>query len=256
MKYLVSCLLVLLTLHLNLTFTVFAEEKENPVEKLIATYKEDVTGDGLKEVINLYGVIFSKNSNYLHNTWATIKGPGKMQWKITYKGGYEPKLQFVDIDHDGVKDIFYQSATGGSGGLYYYHLHTLKKENVKELPLPKSNYIHGEFQKEFKAALSIEPWNNPIIIDVKDRADEYIQQGIYDKNGKLIKKISLMVDPIAFFEPTLFNKSKGYGLKSYQQISGAYHADQLGSIESLWYFEDGKWIKIKAQWIPSGQKNS
>ncbi|WP_188453970.1 FG-GAP repeat domain-containing protein [Virgibacillus oceani] len=250
MRALLLLLIFLTTIYCNIT--VFAEVKDNPNKKILAAYKEDVTGDGLKELIELYGVLFSNDSNYLHNTWAIVNGPGKLKWKLTYEGGYDPKLQFIDLDHDGVKDIFYQSATGGSGGLYYYHLHTLKNETLKELPLPESNNVHGEFQKDFKAALTIESLKEPILIDVKSRANEYIRLSIYDDNGNLLKQTNLMVDPIAFFEPALISKSKGYGLKSYQQISGAYHADQLGTIESLWYFENGKWIKLKTQWVPSG----
>ena len=62
-----------------------------------------------------------------------------------------------------------------------------------------------------------------------------------------------MIDPIAFFEPVEISDRNGYGLKSFKQISGAYHADQLGVVETLWYYEDGKWIALQVDWKGSGE---
>jgi len=61
----------------------------------------------------------------------------------------------------------------------------------------------------------------------------------------------LMIDPIAFFQIVKINGKAGYGLKSYRQVSGAYHADGIGTIEVLSYFENGDWSTIKVEWKPS-----
>ena len=150
-----------------------------------------------------------------------------------------------------MKEIFYQSASGGSGGLYHYHLHSLKNEKITALPLPTQHYIKGKFIDEYKIRIQISPDHDPIIIDVTDRANEYKQLNIYDKEGNLNKYTPAMIDPIAFFEPTLISRDKGYGLKSYQQINGAYHADQVGTIETLWYFDHDRWIILKTKWVQS-----
>ncbi|ASN07336.1 hypothetical protein CFK40_07860 [Virgibacillus necropolis] len=219
----------------------------------IHTYKEDVTGDGQTDTILLKAIPFSNDSAYYQKIWAVIKDSHSKEWKIQYEGGYEPTLQFYDLNHDKITDIYYQSPTGGSGGLYNYQLNTLKNGKLKEIPLPTQRYVKGKFMDNFKAVLSLTPRSKEISINVKDRSEDYIRLGLYSENGDLLKPTTLMIDPIAFYEPVLISKSKGYGLKSYQQISGAYHADQLGTIETLWYYEKGKWIILTTEWVPSDQ---
>ncbi|MFD1040164.1 hypothetical protein ACFQ3N_17465 [Virgibacillus byunsanensis] len=222
-------------------------------QQLIETYQEDITGDGQKDDIKLEGILFSPDTTYYRSLWVDITTSRKSEWTINYEGGYDPSIQFIDLNHDDVNDIFFQSATGGSGGLYNYYLHTLANEKVKEIPLPEPDFIKGQFIDDFKAELTIAPGEKPLILNLEEKASEYIQLDIYNKKGRLMEETSLMIDPIAFFEPISISKSKGYGLKSYQQVSGAYHADQLGTIETLWYFEDDIWTNVKTQWVPAGE---
>lgn len=246
-----NCVIGLLILLIPFTISATAETKKPPPPQTIAKYEEDVTGDSQKETILLEGILFSQDTNYYMNIWATVIAKDGKEWKISYEGGYEPHLQFVDLNHDQINDIYYLSATGGSGGLYNYHLNTLAKEQLKKIPLPEQHYVKAEFKNNFKVEIQISPESDPYIVDVRDRAADYIRLGIYNKEGKLLGKTSPMVDPIAFYEPVLVSKSKGFGLKSYQQISGAYHADQLGTVETLWYYEKGKWIILQTKWVTS-----
>ncbi|WP_165767924.1 hypothetical protein [Virgibacillus indicus] len=239
-----------LIISVSINHTAIASEKE-PEAFIIETYESDVTGDGVDETIELKGILFSESASYYREIWAEITSKHDEHWKITYGGGYEPVLQFVDLNHDQINDIFYQSPTGGSGGLYTYQLNTLANEKLTDIPLPEQRYIKGSFQENFNVTIQITPEGKPIVVDVKDRADDYIRLGIYDTEGNLLKPKSVMIDPIAFYDPVLISKSKGYGLKSYQQISGAYHADQLGTIETLWYYEDNEWIILKTDWVPT-----
>ncbi|MFD1851165.1 hypothetical protein [Oceanobacillus bengalensis] len=215
---------------------------------VIETYQADITGDGLFEAIELKGTPFSPDAEYFHNIWAEIKSPNDESWTINYGGGYEPEIHFFDFNHDKIKDMLYQSPTGGSGGLYHYDLHTLAGNNLAEIPLPKQPYVSGEFIDDFKVEIKTSPNAEPIIMDVHDRADEYVRLEIYDQDGKLLKDTSPIIEPIAFFESVKISDSKGYGLKSFKQVSGAFHADQLGTIESLWYFTEGEWIILKLEW--------
>ncbi|WP_404453749.1 hypothetical protein LG329_04205 [Virgibacillus necropolis] len=253
MKHNTIPIISLLFLTLLFPISIHAEVKPAaPNAKTIHEYKEDVTGDGQKEKILLKAIPFSSDSAYFQKIWAVVKDSHANKWKIKYEGGYEPTLQFYDLNHDKVADIYFQSPTGGSGGLYSYQLNTLKNGKLKEIPLPVQRYVKGKFIENFRAVLSLTPGSRAIFINVKDRADDYIRLGIYNKKGDLLKPTTLMIDPIAFYEPVLISKSKGYGLKSYQQISGAYHADQLGTIETIWYYEKGKWIILTTKWVPSG----
>jgi len=244
-------LFLFLMLPLN---AVTAAEDSTSEAKIIETYEEDVTGDGVDEVIKLKGTLFSSDSNYWNHVWAEVASNDDETWEITYEGGYEPNLQFIDLNHDNSKDILYQSATGGSGGLYNYQLNSLSGGELTEIPLPIQDYLTGEFTEQFTVLIQLTPYQEPIHVDVSDRAEDYIRLGIYNENGDLLEATSVMIDPIAFFEPVRISEEKGYGLKSYQQISGAYHADGLGTVESLWYFEDGKWTILQTEWVPSGGK--
>ncbi len=230
--------------------TVYADEKA-PDPVVIKTYEEDITGDGLKEIIELKGVLLSDDSQYYHQVWADITSQHDKSWKISYDGGYKPELIFKDLTHDTVAEMIYESATSGDGGLHNYRIHSLQHDKVNELPLPVQRHVDGTFEDQFRAKVQISSDRRPYMINVKDQASEYIQLGIYDKKGNLRKPTSVMKDSIAFFETKLISESKGIGLKSYQQISGAYHEDKLGTIETLWYYEDNEWIILKTEWVPA-----
>lgn len=243
-------------LYILISFTLFfptmiAEAKETEGE-LIKEYNIDVTGDGQKENIKLYGILFSADTVYFKDIYAVITS-NKEEWNINYQGGYNPELEFVDLNHDGIDDIFYQSATGGSGGLYNSQLDTLANQELVNITLPKQEYVKGYFEQGFSVVLEIYPNEKPIVIDVRSRKDDYIRLGIYDKEGNLLKETPIMVDPIAFYEPIFINENKGYGLKSYKQVSGAYHADGLGVIETVWYYDNGTWIILSLNWKESGE---
>ncbi|API90892.1 hypothetical protein [Virgibacillus sp. 6R] len=248
MKYIYTFFLFSILLFVFPLPNTYAEETK---PTLIQTYHADVTGDNKLETIKLLGTLFSSGSTYYREIWAEISNE-QNQWQIIYPGGYDPSLQFIDLNHDGIKDIFYQSATGGSGGLYSYQLNTILHTVLQRIPLPEQTYLSGSFQPNFKVNIQLTATSKPIKVDVQPRAEDYIRLGIYNKEGNLISENkSVMIDPIAFFEPIKISASKGYGLKSYQQISGAYHADQLGTVETIWYFENDNWIIIKTDWVPS-----
>ncbi|RLL46456.1 hypothetical protein D8M04_04415 [Oceanobacillus piezotolerans] len=243
MKYFILVIVFLVVL----PNTIYSEETENDTIN-IDTYQVDITGDGLLESIHLKGRPFSPDADYFHSIWAEIKSPDDELWTIQYGSGYDPEIKFVDINHDKIQDMLYQSPTGGSGGLYHYDLHSLANNELLEIPLPNQEYVSGAFKDNFIIELSLSPNDKSIVMDVSNRAKEYIKLGIYNKRGNLLKSTSVMIDPIAFFEPVTISESKGQGLKSFKQISGGYHADQLGTIEALWYYLDGEWIILKKQW--------
>ncbi|MCJ7840166.1 hypothetical protein MUB24_04415 [Lederbergia sp. NSJ-179] len=222
--------------------------------KAILEYKHDVTGDGKPDEIMVYGIPFKGGSPYYQKVWAEIITSEGQKLKIDYEGGYEPKLDFADLNHDGVKDILYSSATGGSGGIYNYALHTAKGGKVKEIPLPTPLAIQGYFDQDFVAVIKIPGMKNAITLDLWSRRKDYISTGLYQKNGQLNEPTELMIDPIAFFEVIKIKDKEGFGLKGYRQISGAYHADQLGVVETEWYFENGEWHPVHIEWKATDYK--
>ncbi|WP_010532329.1 hypothetical protein [Lentibacillus jeotgali] len=236
---------------LLLPAAIAAEENDEPTSHQLNDYNHEVTGDTTEELVELKGKRLASDSNYYAEIWVSVSNSDEQEWKIPYEGGYDPEVQFFDLNHDGVNDMFFQSAAGGSGGFYHSHLHTLKNDQLKEIPLPEQEFINADFKDNFKVEIQIDHEQKPSIVDVKDRSSEYVELGIYDESGKLIEKTSPMIAPIAFYEPVKISEDKGYGLKSRQKISGAYRADQLGTVETLWYYEKDEWIILKTEWVPS-----
>lgn len=232
--------------------TYAVERDINPEPILIKSYQSDITGDGQNEVIELKGIPFTVNGNYYQQIWAEVTNtPLNKHWKINYGGGYEPTIQFVDLNHDQANGILYQSPTEESSELYKYQLHKLESNKFKELPLPEQHYVQGKFKDGFNIKIQITPESDPINIGIQNQnhRTDYVQQGIYGEDGSVLKPTSVLINPISLFEPTYISKSKGYGLKSYKVINGANHADQLGKIETLWYFENNNWIILQTKWM-------
>ncbi|MBS4200385.1 hypothetical protein KHA93_12155 [Bacillus sp. FJAT-49732] len=233
---------------LLLTFSyispVFAAKKL----KTILEYRHDVTGDGIPEKITVYGIPLKDNKDYYQEVWAEVEGKGIRKIKINCEGGFEPKLEFADLNHDGVDDILYSSAKGGSGGLYNFTLHTVKGGTLSEIPLPEPLPIESSFQNNFKAVMTIPGIQNPIQLDLSDRKADYIRLGLYQNNGMLNEPAELIIDPIAFFKIVKIKGKEEYGIKSYRQVSGAYHADGIGTVEVLFYYKNGQWITVDVQW--------
>src|SRR5699024_12014081 len=68
----------------NLNQTTFANEEGNKTEPIvIATHEEDITGDGIKETVELKGVLLSEDSGFFHQVWADITSEHDKEWKIS-----------------------------------------------------------------------------------------------------------------------------------------------------------------------------
>ena len=244
--------LLALTAFFMLSFTTvaitYAGEEAAPVSTIIKTYKEDINGDGKKEKIILKGIPYKQGQTYYKKIWSEIVFPNRLKLNIPYKPGYEPKIELVDLNHDGIKDMLESSATGGSGGIYNYRLDTVKKHKVISIPLPPSLNIQGQFANNYKAIITIQETKEIISLDVSHRKDDYIRLGLYQDNGLLNEATELMIYPTAFYQVIKVTGKKGFGIQSYRQISGAYHADSLGVLKATWYFENGKWQLIKTKW--------
>jgi hypothetical protein len=229
----------------------FSEENHDEQTEInqltVKSYSIDVTGDGKKDKINLNAIPYSPDALFLKEVWAEITTSNGSEMRIDYEGGYEPQIKFVDLNHDGIKDLLFSTATGGSGGLYYTALHTLSDNKLQDLGLPEGLTIQAQFQDNYKSVITFTDTSQSYTIDLSDRQEDYERLGIYT-DGKLNEPMELMVLPTAFYEPVKIKGKTGKGLKGYQQISGAYKADSIGTAVSYWYYENNKWILIEIKW--------
>ncbi|RIW38368.1 hypothetical protein D3H55_02180 [Bacillus salacetis] len=224
----------------------FAEEHDRPNIMAIVTYEEDVTGDNKKDKITLWGKPFEPGALFYKEIWAEITSE-KKEFRIDYEGGYEPQIEFADLNHDGVKDLLESSATGGSGGLYNYSLYTLADYEKKDIGMPPALSMDAHFENDYKGLITFNDTNESFTVDLSGRKEDYDRLGIY-QDGKLNEPMEMMVIPYAMFEPVNIRGEKGKGLKGVQRISGAYQADAVGNVYSYWYYENGQWDLKDIQW--------
>jgi hypothetical protein len=225
----------------------FAEEHDRPNVMAIVTYEEDVTGDKNKDTITLWGKPFEPGALFYKEIWAEIKTSEEKEFRIDYEGGYEPEIEFVDLDHDGVRDLLESSATGGSGGLYNYSLYTLAGSQKKEIAMPPDLSIEAYFENGYKGIITFNDTNESFTVNLSNRKEDYERLGIF-QDGKLNEPTEMMVIPYAMFEPVKIKGEEGRGLRGVQRVSGAYQADAVGDVYSYWYYENGKWNLTDIQW--------
>ena len=238
----------------NHSFIINAEQTPSPIT--ISISEDDLTGDKQHETIQLKGSLLHDNSSFYQNIWIEIKSIHSEKWKIPFTGGYDPHIQLLDLTQDQVNDLFYQSALNKNDHFYTHHLYSLKNGVIKEVSLPKQSHIKGHSRNDFQIEIQTSIRNeNPIMIEVNEFKNKYVEHGIYDTKGNLLEQAPIMIAPVSKYEPLLINKSKGYGLKSYQKISGGHTKDPLGVIEIDWYYENGAWVILQTDWVPNRTSN-
>ncbi|MDZ5472724.1 hypothetical protein SM124_13405 [Bacillus sp. 31A1R] len=217
---------------------VYAVEEANKVQ-IISKDRLDVTGDGKKDTVFMKGVPFEQGVLFLKDIFLEIVASDGKKYKIPLEGGYEPTIQFQDLNQDNIKDLIVTVETGGSGGLSNHYLYTLKDFKVTDLTVPEPLIIQSEFLDHYKATINIQNNNKTYHFNLKSRAEDYERIGLYH-NGKLNEPTELMVLPFGTLKPIPLENQMG--LKGVQRISGAYNADFIAFVESTWLLENGKWV--------------
>ncbi|WP_071395038.1 hypothetical protein [Bacillus tuaregi] len=254
-------LLALFFLSLNAITGAYAVEGdrnqipvESPVEKPMNLVKEemDISGDGKADIIEINGIQFEEDSSYLKEINLVIKGSNGETYTAELDSGFDPELKFVDLNHDGLVDLYITIPTGSSGGIANHFLYTFKDFTLTNIAVPDPLMITSEFQDGYKAVMTIDNTGQSYDFNLINRKEDYDQLGLY-LNGKLNEPRELMVDPYGSLKPILV-KDGVYGLKGIQQISGAYHADGIAFVESKWVYEENGWKLLDTKVIERNKK--
>lgn len=229
-------------------FNVYANESPLSLND-INSFKEDITGDGQKEQLNLKGSYLSNDSNYLQQTTLEITNTFNKEWNLSLKGGYDPKLHFYDLNHDKVVDLLYEVAIDDKKEQHSTQAYTLKNKKVEQINLPKHNPTKGIYRDNFRIELLFVPSKEKTYLPIVNQ-DDLIDDKIYNKQGEVLKDSYIYLEPIERFIPILISERKGYGLKSIQKMLHPSNQKLIGTLETLWYFnkEKDKWIILKTQW--------
>lgn len=250
MKYLLTLITAILIVFFNMTNSDASTEENNERgSSIIQTFKKDITGDGHNEIIELKGNLLSEGTNYYHNLWVNIRSEYKnLDWDIAYGGGYEPTLKIIHLDNSDSSELLFQSKHHIEDKKSNYHLHTFKNNKIEQIELPEQWHVNGEYKEGFFAELSLAHDKKPIEIDMHHLKEKYISDGSYNKDGKLLKPQKLIIEPNIKIEPLTINNSKESNLESTHEVRGT-NEELLGTIKTLWLYENNKWIIIKTSWL-------
>lgn len=209
----------------------------------IATYDEDITGNGSTEQISLKGILLSEEQSFYRDIWLEITTDDGLTWTISYLNGYDPTIEFITLHNKKGKSIFFSSKNEQKENT---QLHSIINQKVVEETLPDPVYMAGAFNDNFTIQLSLHDQLDPHIFHITEK-ESY--EHLYSNEGKLLKEVPIITGHDVTLIPTFISTSKHYGIKSVQEVYNEQTKKIVGSIETLWYFENNRWIKINEQWM-------
>ncbi|MEH7113575.1 hypothetical protein V7124_14470 [Neobacillus niacini] len=213
------------------------EERDKIVT--ISKHESDVTGDGITESIELKGVPYEGNDDYLKEIYIDISSTDEKQYTMPLESGSKASLKLVDLNQDGVKDIFANVLTGESGGITQNYLYTFKDFISKKLAIPDPLEIESTYEDGYKAKITIGQTGKTYLFDLKDRKKYYKKLGLYYK-GKLNEPMELTVNSFNSLKPVKISTGEII-LKGVQKINGIANADHIALVETIWKYGNGKW---------------
>jgi len=206
----------------------------------------DLTGDGYPDLVMLFGTKRDTSSPYYDKLNVVVQREGTQEVlsiPLPY-GGYSPIMKFCDLNGDGVADILVTADTGGSGGYSEQSIVTLRDGKPALMPVPKLVQASGEFVDGFKVRIKVEETERTYTLDRGRMRKEYEEAGIYNKQGKVIKREQPTIGAFGVMEPVHPGVGGGpCSLVGLQRISGIYNADTIGYLISLW-----KWNPSMDKW--------
>jgi hypothetical protein len=232
--------------------------EENAKTVTISKYESDISGDGTNERIQLKGVPYEGEEGYLKEIYIDISTDEK-QYKIPLESGSKASLKLVDLNQDGVKDLFSNVLTGGSGGITLNYLYTMKDDIIQELNVPEPLEMASTFENGFKAKITIAQTGKTYEFDLKDRKKYYKKLGLYYK-GRLNEPTELTVNSFHSLKPIKLNTGEVV-LQGVQRITGLANADTIAFVESTWKYGEDKWnltdtkVQSEKQAGQGGQKS-
>ncbi len=211
----------------------------------------DVTGGGKPDLVRLVGHRIDPERVYYEHVYVQVFPNGdttiRQPLSIRFPGGYEPKMQFCDFSGDRIADVYVSVATGGSGGIGNFYLATFARNIARQLPVPQSLTITGRFLDDYKVIIEVAETGQKTVISVADKKQQYETEGLY-RNGKLLKPTTILANDFSTLEPIDRNRNGICELRGIQRIAGAYNADTIAYVTSIWGYERARnrWALLRS----------
>lgn len=196
--------------------------------------QQDISGDKIKETVKIKGKFLDDKSLNLKNITVDITfSESPKRKKLLLGSGMKPQLSFIDLNNDGVKDLFVTIYKDKAIKGYGYTLHDGQLLELKALkPIETETRFTNNYQAEIIIA------NKKYTLDLKSHKKEYDDLGIYH-NGKLNEPIELVIEDYSSL--TKAYELQGNGLSGIQKVYGIDKEDFLGEILTFWIYKDGNW---------------
>jgi hypothetical protein len=205
----------------------------------------DVNGDNITDAVVLAGYKPGGVSEaYSEEIYLFIQdGKTKKFIRVSpgeVNAGYNPKLFLGDFDGDKVSEIFVSIGNGGDAGTSTYRLISFKEGKAtplfNEKEFSAGLKLEVEFKDDFKAITTLEGMESPYIIDIRAKKNDYINQGIYNAEGKLLKQTTAVTTPFSDIKPEDVDRDGIFELRGVQKIKIADKSDTVALAETLWKF--------------------
>ncbi|QZY55968.1 VCBS repeat-containing protein [Crassaminicella profunda] len=221
----------------------------------------DINGDGILDYVYLIGQRSSLNEFEDHIFILIQDGRTHQATKIPLKniGGYNGQLFLGPFTSKNKLDILFSMDTGGSGRYIYAYLYTIK--NNQPILIFDYDQFNGysmysaQFQNDFKVSVISEKKDKKFIIDVSSNKKMYIDAGVYDKNGKLLKPTDGGVLALGNLSPIIQNYNERYMLLGLQRIIGINNSDNLGAIQTYLKWDKKNFVPFFVQGLIMDQNN-
>ncbi|SHI64561.1 hypothetical protein SAMN02745163_00554 [Clostridium cavendishii DSM 21758] len=207
----------------------------------------DITGDGVVDGVYLMG-----NKPYgMDNPFeADIKllvidrnTGNEESIELKDESGYGFSLLLGNFTSKDKVDILVRGSTGGSGGYTYNHIFSYIDGKFKEIfngekfyseYNTKANYID-----DYKIYIISQKANKKYTIDIKDTDKTYLDM-VYDEKGKVKRGYEIGISAINAAYPIVSEQDYLDALYILQRIIGQSNSNDLGVVQTLIRWEDGK----------------
>ena len=136
--------------------------------------------------------------------------------------GYNAQLFLSNFTSKQQIDILVSIDTGGSGGYIQAYLFTIKNNQsillFNSSSFEESSMYDANFKENYKVEVTSEHGNVKFIIDISSNKKMYIDAGIYNESGKLLKTTEGGVLGLGALYPLVNNYNGLYQLLAYQRI--------------------------------------